>query len=55
MKALVALAVVAGLGWLGYTHVRDSNVKAPAPVQVNVNTPQPFGGTPSPTDKIYVP
>jgi hypothetical protein len=56
MKALVALAIVAGLGWLGYDRLfKDDPPKVPAPVQVNVETPQPFGGEPPSDDRIYVP
>ncbi|HET7652109.1 MAG TPA: hypothetical protein VFK42_03670 [Acidimicrobiales bacterium] len=55
MKALIALAIVAALGWLGYDHVKKADVKAPAPVQVNVQMPQPLGGTAPAGDKIYVP
>jgi hypothetical protein len=55
VKALIALAIVAALGWLGYDHLKASDVKAPAPVQVNVQMPQPLGGTAPAGDKIYVP
>lgn len=55
VKALIAIAIVAALGWLGYDHVKTSGVKAPAPVQVNVQMPQPLGGTAPAGDKIYVP
>ena len=55
MKVLLALAIIGGLGWLAYDYFQEEDVKAPAPVQVEVNVPQPFGGEPPPGDRIYVP
>lgn len=55
VKVVLALAVLGGLGWFGYQRVAETHPKAPAPVQVNVNVPQPFGGSAPAGDKIYVP
>ena len=55
MKALLAVAILGGIGWVGYDHWVKEDPKVPAPVQVNINMPQPLGGTAPPGNQIYIP
>ena len=53
---LFALAVIGVLGFLGYKELVGTDGPKVAPVQVNVEMPNPLGGGEAPEgDQIYIP
>ena len=56
LRLLVALALIGGLGFLGYQKLFPADGPKVAPVQVGVKVPNPLGGGEAPeSDRIYVP